>query len=57
MKDLKAMKKEKTLVVYIFASHGIQENGSQGVVVNEFDKDAQFYQIWKAESMIRVFAT
>ena len=39
-KDLKAWIKEKTLVVYIFASHGIQENGAQGVVVNEFDKDA-----------------
>ena len=27
-KDLKAWHKEKTLVVYICASHGIQENGA-----------------------------
>ena len=58
LKDLKAWKKEnkKPLVVYIFASHGIQENGSQGVVVNEFDKKTQYYKIWKVEAMIRLFA-
>ena len=47
---------EKVLVVYIFASHGIQENGSQGVVINEFDKSSGYYKIWKAEAMIRVLA-
>ena len=55
-KDLKAWNKEKTLVVYILASHGIQENGAQGVVVNEFDEKTGFYKIWKAEALIRVLA-
>ena len=56
MKDLKKWAKEKTLVVYILASHGIQENGSQGVVVNEFDENTGFYKIWKVESMVRTLA-
>ena len=53
---MKQWSNEKVLVVYIFASHGIQENGSQGVVVNEFDEKTGFYKIWKAEAMIRVLA-
>ena len=55
-KDLTAWNKEKTFVIYILASHGIQENGSQGVVVNEFDKKTEFYKIWKIEALIRYFA-
>ena len=57
-KELKTWKEDnqKPLVIYIFACHGIQESGSQGVVVNEFDKRTEFYKIWKAEAMIRTFA-
>ena len=53
---LKQSKHKKTLVSYVFAGHGMQENGTQVVVINEYDKETRFYRLWKIENMIRTFA-
>ena len=41
------------LIFYIFACHGIQKEGSQSIVINEFDPEAEFYRLWPAEADIR----
>ena len=41
------------LIFYIFACHGIQKEGSQSIVINEIDPDAEFYRLWPAEADMR----
>ena len=53
---LKKSKHKKTLVSYVFAGHGMQEGGTQVVVINDFDKQQGFYRLWKCENMIRTLA-
>ena len=45
------------LIFYIFACHGIQIDGKQAVVVNGFDKRAEFYNLYVAETELRQWAS
>ena len=45
------------LVVCMFAGHGILKDGMQTLVLNEFDRKTQFYQLFKAEDLIRQVAS
>ena len=45
------------LVFYIFACHGIQKDGKQSVVVNEFDTKTKFLKLINIESYIREWAS
>ena len=39
-----------------FACHGMNLNGTQQIVINEFDAKLQFYKIYDAENKIRLFS-
>ena len=39
-----------------FAGHGMQLNGLQVIVINEFDKVKKFYKLYNAENKIRYFS-
>lgn len=47
---------EKTLIVYLFACHGLHMQGSQAATYNEYCPNKQFYKSWPAEKHIRNFA-
>ena len=44
------------LVVHVFAGHGIQADGYQTLLTNEFDKESKSYKQFTAESLIRQIA-
>ena len=39
-----------------FACHGMSLNGTQQIVLNEFDAKMQFYKIYDVENKIRLFS-
>ena len=43
-------------IFYCFAGHGIQSDGQQYLIVNEFVKRNGFYRMWNTEYDIRVMA-
>ena len=47
---------ERVLVTYLFSGHGLDFEGIQSVVVNEFDAAKKFYRINKAEDRIKKLA-
>ena len=55
-KDLTTMLKEpdtSVFIVYLFACHGVQREGKQCAVVNEYDKRTGFYRLYPAEDDVR----
>ena len=44
VKRIREHPEKKFVVVYLIAGHGIQINGQQTVVINEFDKSKRFYR-------------
>ena len=44
------------LVVYILAGHGIQRDGNQTLLTNEFDKQQKFYKCYPVEKLMRIRA-
>ena len=44
------------LTIFFFASHGIDRNANQQIVLNEFDKKASFYSLLNSEEKIRVLS-
>ena len=44
-------------IFYAFAGHGIQIDGQQYVIVNEFVPKQGFYRMWNTEDDIRVMST
>ena len=53
---LKESGDQKIAIVWCFACHGVQANGMQAVIVNEFNKRLGYYKLWYVENMIRGFA-
>ena len=53
---LNGNKDKNYLVIHLFACHGIHKNGTQYVVLNEYDDDTEFYKLFAAEDKIRNFA-
>lgn len=47
---------EKYIIIFLFAGHGLQKNGMQEMVYNEFDEKKRFYRTFKAEIKLRSFA-
>ena len=43
------------LTIFLFAGHGIMKNGTQCLVLNEFDENTKFYKLLPAEDKIRLF--
>ena len=48
-KRIKAEPKKNFLVLYVIAGHGMNQNGKQIVMLNEFNKSGGFYKAWGAE--------
>ena len=52
-KKISAARKSKTnqkfLLICLFAMHGLMKDGSQHIVINEFDPRTKFYRLWNAE--------
>ena len=44
------------LILYVIAGHGMNQNGQQVIVVNEFDKPKGFYKLFAIEANIRIIA-
>ena len=59
-KELRAAKKsspqEKHLLFVFFASHGILRDGTQWIVLNEYDKKKEYYKLFGAELKMRSWA-
>ena len=54
-KQTKAENKN-TLLIHIFAGHGVLSDGMQTLLVNEFDKRKKFYKQFPAERLVRFLA-
>ena len=57
MKYSQAHPKEEILSLQTFACHGIISEGSQKVLINEFDQYGTFYQTVNVETSIRLNAS
>ena len=53
---LRAKPEKKYLIIYCFAGHGMNENGRQVFLVNEFDERTTFYKLCNVENYIRQYA-
>ena len=45
--------KKRFMVVFMFTGRGVVRDSVTELVLNEYDADAQFYKLLKAESLIR----
>ena len=48
--------KTNYLLIFFFAGHGVLLEGSQAILVNEFDKRSGFYKMKKVELKLRTLA-
>ena len=53
LKQIKGQPERKFLIVHVFACHGIQMDGKQMAVINDWEKSTTFYKMWPAEADIR----
>ena len=53
---IKTHPNETFLIIYALAGHGMQVNGRQVLLVNDFDKNTAFYRMWGVENDIRTSA-
>ena len=44
------------LVILLFACHGFLKDGTQNILLNNYDPKTKFYQMYKAEEKIRSWA-
>ena len=51
---MKPMK--RYLIIFLFAGHGLQKDGMQEMLYNEFDTRNCFYKLFRAEVKLRSFA-
>ena len=56
MKHLRNNPERNYFIFYLLAGHGMIVNGSQAVLLNQFDKSPTFYKIWAVEADIRDIA-
>ena len=49
LKKLRNNPKEKILIVFVLAGHGMQMSGKQVLLINEFNKYTGFYKFWGIE--------
>ena len=47
---------ESIVIISVFAGHGILKNGTQTLVLNEFDETTQFYKLLDAEHKMRLLS-
>ena len=47
---------EDYLVIHTFAGHGVQDQGTQWLLHNEYSKERQFYKMFGAENKLRMLA-
>ena len=47
---------EKYLVIFLFAGHGLQLDGMQVMLYNEFNQKQSFYKLFRAEAKLRSYA-
>ena len=47
---------EKYLIVFFFACHGVLYEGTQHVVLNEFNNDKKYYKLYPAANKLRGYA-
>ena len=43
-------------MISVFAGHGILKNGTQTLVLNEYDTDGEFYKLLDAEHKMRLLS-
>ena len=55
-KRLNSDKDKKFLILYVLAGHGMNVKGQQVVLLNEFDKQSNWYKMLNVEAKIRVIA-
>ena len=54
MRFVKNNPDERVLIIYVVAGRGMQLNGFQGALLNQFDSKKGWYKFWGVEGMIRV---
>lgn len=47
---------DKFLIIFLFAGHGLQKDGMQAMLYNEYDKSTGFYKLFRAEQKLRSYA-
>ena len=47
---------ERYLIIFLFAGHGLQKEGAQVMLYNEYDPAKHFYKLFRAEAKLRSFA-
>ena len=47
---------EKYLIFFLFSTHGILRDGTQCIVLNEYDKKTQYYKMYLVEKKLRFWA-
>ena len=50
------MPMERYLIMFLFAGHGLQKDGQQVMLYNEYDPKTRFYKLFRAELKLRIFA-
>ena len=56
MNDQKGKPETPQLNIFFFASHGIDRNANQHIVLNEFEEKSQFYVLMNVELKTRVLS-
>ena len=56
MKKIRNDKANNYLLFCLFAGHGMISNNEQVILMNEFDKSANFYKFFNAEATLRKLA-
>ena len=44
---------EDFLVIHIFSANGLQVNGMQSIMFNDYDEENKFYRLFEAENLLR----
>ena len=47
---------KKTLVIHVFSGEGVQSDGSQAILVNEYDEKTRYYKQFPAEKRVKTLA-
>jgi len=49
-------KKKQVLLFHFFAGHGVLKDGTQQIIINEYNAKEKNYEFYTAEAIIRVWA-
>ena len=53
MEGRKSDPPEDFLVIHVFSANGLQVNGMQSIMFNDYDEENKFYRLFEAENLLR----